>query len=139
MSSTLQTRAHELPVESPPASRIVPALVAGSHVHIECPSWCSLDHVAENEGHLVDVHHRGATSDLIVPTAGPEVELLLSTYLWSDAFSTRVAERAPVVVIDDGSEGFHLSPAQAVLFAARVEQFAARIRDLASAAVGVPA
>jgi hypothetical protein len=117
-----------------PALRIVPALVNGNRVHIECRDWCTTDHVAENERHLEDIAHAGALADLVVPGGEPGYRLLAHARLGADPFAPEAQDRAPFVVIDDGSEGFHLTPPQAAQFADRLEAFAEQIRDLARTA-----
>ncbi|MEU1071892.1 MULTISPECIES: hypothetical protein [unclassified Streptomyces] len=117
-----------------PGVRLVPALVHGQRVWLECESWCVLDHVAENERHLEDVAHAGPMTDLVVPGGEPDYRLLAHACLWSDNFAPRPEDRVPVVVIDDGSEGHHLSPGEAEEFADRLIAFAVAVRALGRAA-----
>jgi len=123
------------PPSAGPASsvtpRIVPALVNGNRVHIECLPWCTTDHVAENERHLEDVAHAGALTDLVVPGGEPGYRLLAHARVGADLFAPEVQDRAPFVVIDDGSEGFHLAPTEAEVFADRLMAFAEQVRALA--------
>lgn len=114
-----------------PAPRIVPALVNGRPVYIECRPWCTTDHVAENERHLEDVAHSGALTDLVVPGGEPGYRLLAHARLGADLFAPEPEEQVPFVVIDDGSEGFHLTPAEAGVFAERLMAFAGEVRALA--------
>lgn len=111
--------------------RIVPALVNGQRVYIECQSWCVTDHVAENERHLEDVAHSGALADLVVPGGEPGYRLLAHARLGADLFAPTPKEQAPFVVIDDGSEAFHLSPGEADVFADGLVAFAEKVRALA--------
>ncbi|WP_405888826.1 hypothetical protein OG762_36730 [Streptomyces sp. NBC_01136] len=115
-----------------PAPRIVPALVNGQQVYIPCATWCITDHVAENERRLEDVAHVGPSSDLVVPGGEPGYRLLADARLGADLFAPVLEERAPFVVIDDGSEGFHLTPQQAWQFVERLTAFAEQVRALAA-------
>ncbi|MFE4857329.1 DUF6907 domain-containing protein [Streptomyces sp. NPDC056670] len=112
------------------AGRLSPALIHGQPVWLPCESWCITDHIAENEGFLEDVSHSGAMVDLVVPGGEPSYRLLAHARLSVDPFAPREEDRAPFVVIDDGSEDFRLSPGQADVFADRLEAFARRMRAL---------
>ncbi|MEV6547962.1 hypothetical protein AB0M57_04540 [Streptomyces sp. NPDC051597] len=114
--------------------RLVPALIHGQRVHLECPIWCVTDHVAENERHLEDVAHAGPLTDLAVPGGDPFYRLLAHARLGLDNYAPRPEDRVPVVVIDDGSEGHHLSPGEADEFADRLIAFAVTVRALARVA-----
>ncbi|MCT9092889.1 hypothetical protein N4G70_29050 [Streptomyces sp. ASQP_92] len=111
-----------------PAARLSPALIHGQPVWVQCPVWCVADHVAENEGFLEDVAHSGAMVDLVVPGGEPSYRLLVHARLGSDPFGPRPEERGPFVVIDDGSEGHHLSAVEAEEFAVRLVAFAEQVR-----------
>ncbi|WP_434092550.1 DUF6907 domain-containing protein [Streptomyces griseorubiginosus] len=71
--------APEASVTPPP--RLRPALVNGSPCYVECPPWCSEDHVAANERHLEDVCHTSGAVDLVAPRQGGAAHLLLLTRL----------------------------------------------------------
>lgn len=116
--------------------RLVPALVGGHRIWIEHPDWCVMDHVAENERHLEDVAHSGSMTDLVVPGGEPAYRLLAHVRLGADFFAPRAEDRGPFVVIDDESEGHHLTPAQADEFAVRLITFAEAVRALARVAGG---
>ena len=134
---TLAIPAPAVATSAPAASvtpRLSPALVNGNRIHIECKEWCVTDHVAENERHLEDVAHAGALTDLVVPGGEPGYRLLAHARLGADLFAPEAQDRAPFVVIDDGSEGFHLTPKQAGQFADSLVVFAEEIRALARAA-----
>lgn len=124
------------PIEQPSVSpaestaRLSPALVHGQPVWLQCPVWCVTDHVAENEVFLEDVAHSGVMVDLVVPGGEPSYRLLAHARLGADSFVPRAEDRAPFVVIDDGSEGFQLSPAEAEVFADRLVAFAVQVRAL---------
>src|SRR5690606_3060292 len=57
-------------------TRLVPALVGrsnnpGTIVHIECPDWCTVDHVADRALFLEDINHQGAPASLRLPADHP--------------------------------------------------------------------
>lgn len=114
-----------------PALRIVPALVNGQRIFVECPTWCSMDHVAENERHLEDLYHGGNFSDLKLRRSSGELELLMFARLGLDPYSPDPDRRMPFIVIDDGSDCADLTPVQAEEFADSLVAFASKIRDLA--------
>ncbi|MFD5790734.1 DUF6907 domain-containing protein [Streptomyces sp. NPDC127037] len=116
--------------------RLRPAMVGGKPVHIECPSWCYLDHVAENEGFLVDVYHCGDTVSLMAPRMGGAAQPVLHARLNADSFGTDVAHQAPHVIVDDETEFAHMTPEQAREFASNLEAFAAQVRAMAEQAAG---
>jgi hypothetical protein len=120
-----------------PAPRIVPALVNGQQVYIPCSTWCTTDHVAENERHLEDIAHCGALTDLVLPGGEPAVRLLGHVRLGADLFAPEPEDRRTVVVFDDRSEMFHLSPDEADEFADRLVAFAEQVRALAQVARGL--
>lgn len=122
------------PAPAEAALRLVPALVHGQRVYVECPSWCVSDHVAENERHLEDIAHAGPMADLVVPGGGPGYQLLVHARLGADLFAPRADDRATFVVIDDGAEGFQLTPQEADVFADRLLAFAMSVRALGRAA-----
>lgn len=110
------------------APRLRPALVNGRRIHVECPAFCVTDHVADAVRHLEDLEHAGAMSDLVIP-GGPGYRLLAHARLGSDPFGGD-SSRGPYVVVDEGSEPFLMSPAEAAVFADRLEVFAQRVRAL---------
>nr|WP_189764671.1 hypothetical protein [Streptomyces xanthochromogenes] len=77
--------------------------------------------------------HSGAMVDLVVPGGEPSYRLLVHARLSVDPFAPREEDRAPFVVIDDGSEDFRLSPSQADVFADRLIAFAQQVRALGRA------
>ncbi|MFJ3088947.1 DUF6907 domain-containing protein [Streptomyces sp. NPDC086838] len=114
--------------------RLRPAMVGGKPIHIECPSWCYLDHVAENEGFLVDVYHCGDSAALMAPRMGGAPQPVLHARLNADSFGTDVAHQAPHVIVDDETEFAHMTPDQALEFASNLEAFAAQVRAMAEQA-----
>lgn len=121
------------------APRLRPALVGGKPIHIECPDWCIIDHVAEGEGFLVDVYHGSDSADLMGPQMAEQPEPLLHARLNSDPFGTDTAHHAPHIVVDDEVELFFMAPVQALEFADNLTAFAAQVRALAKRAAQHPA
>lgn len=121
------------PLESPaPSRRIVPALIDGAPLYVDCPAWCVLDHVAENEGALEDLFHAGDQAELFVPhpgDAGPQ--LLVTVRLNEDPFLLRRGDRGSSVCVDAGADPFMLSAREANEFADDLVAFAARVRAAA--------
>ncbi|MER6778450.1 MULTISPECIES: DUF6907 domain-containing protein [unclassified Streptomyces] len=117
--------------------RLVPAVVGGHQIWIECPSWCTVDHVAYSEGFLEDVWHCGDNADLFAPRIGKSPDLALYARLGLDPFDSDPGRRRAFVTVDDGSEGFYMAPDQADQFADNLEAFAEKIRAMARTARGV--
>lgn len=118
-----------------PHSRIVPALVSGTRIFIECFAWCTVDHVTTPEGFIEDIWHGGDYADLNVPCIGKSPDLLAFARLGVDPTSSDLAKRQAFVSVDDGGEGYEMTPVQAVEFAGNLEVFAAQIRVMAAKAV----
>jgi hypothetical protein len=112
----------------------VPAVVCGTRIFIECPSWCTVDHVESAEGHIEDVWHGGDYVDLSVPRIGRDSELLAFARIGIDPVSSDPAKRSAFVFVDDGGEGYEMSPDQADVFADDLERFASQIRAMARTA-----
>lgn len=113
-----------------PAARLRPALVNGQRCAVYCPSWCTTDHVAENERHLVDVTHEGASVDLLVPRQEGSVQLLASARVLASDSGT-VEERRPFVAVDfEDVQSLYLSPAEVDAAADVVAEFEGRLRAL---------
>lgn len=113
------------------AHRIVPAIVHGRQIHIECPSFCTVDHVASPEGFIEDIWHAGDYADLMAPRMGKSPELALFARLGLDPYDSDPARHQTFVTVDDGGEGYYMAPDQAEEFADNLEAFAARIREMA--------
>ncbi|MFF4346771.1 DUF6907 domain-containing protein [Streptomyces sp. NPDC001530] len=115
------------------SARLVPALINGRTVRIECLPWCVTDHVAESERSLEDVAHAGALTDLVVPGGEPGLRLLAHVRLGADSYAPDPADQDPFLVVSDGSESHHLNPKQAGQFADNLIAFAEQVRSLAHA------
>lgn len=133
---SVPTVATVLPAECSPEAggpRLRPALVNGSPCHVECPPWCTEDHVASAVRFLEDLEHAGEMADLVIP-GGPGYRLLAHARLGSDPFADAESQRSTYVLVDDQSEPFVMNPAEAAVFADRLEAFGAQLRILAAAA-----
>jgi hypothetical protein len=137
---TLAIPAPAVATSAPAASvtpRISPALVNGQRVWLECPSWCTEDHVAANERHLEDVCHGSRAADLIVPRQDGSARLMLLTRLIAGDYGSD-EDREPLVTVDvDDVQGMYLSPKEADDFADGLVAFAEEIRALARTARGL--
>lgn len=131
MTTTVQPTAGTLPAiptQTAPTRRIVPALIDAMPVYVECSSWCTIDHVAQNLKFLEDVWHGSDGVDLSAPDG---LGLVLFARLGTDPYSRKPERRGPFVVIDDGSDCVNLTPAQAEEFADSLLVFAAQVRAMA--------
>lgn len=121
----------------PPAqsgTRLVPALVGrstdrGTIVHIECPDWCTVDHVADRSVFLEDINHQGAPASLRLPADHPArvpVEVYLSWWPASPGEAAR-----PCLSVDIDTEVMVYGRAAALALADQVAAFAENVRELA--------
>lgn len=120
-----------------PPPRLRPALVNGQRIHVECPSWCTEDHVATNERYLEDVYHGSRVADLVAPRLGSVPQLLLMTRLIAGDGGSEEARRPLVTVDVDDVNGMYLEPDEADAFAASLIAFAEQVRSLAQVARGM--
>lgn len=116
------------------ARRLSPALIKGTKIFIQCPEWCTVDHVAANENHIEDVWHAGEYADLNVPQMNGNPELLVFARIGIDEQSDDPGMRNAFLFVDDGNSGFYMTPEQAVDFADNLHAFAARVRGMAKQA-----
>ncbi|MGQ4343546.1 DUF6907 domain-containing protein [Streptomyces sp. SAS_275] len=124
------------PIPAQPTPNLSPALVNGQRVWVECPHWCTEDHIAANERHLEDVCHTSGAADLIAARKDSAPHLLLLTRLIAGTGST-AEDRQPLVTIDvDDVTGMYLEPADADRFADDLVAFAQQVRALARTARG---
>lgn len=113
-----------------PTSRISPALVNGQRIFLECPAWCTEDHVAVNERHLEDVCHSSAVVDLVSPRDSGPTRLL--AYARVIAGNSTSLEDQPQVTVDfDDIQGMYLQAQDADEFANNLIAFAQQVRTLA--------
>ncbi|OLZ72544.1 hypothetical protein AVW11_03900 [Streptomyces amritsarensis] len=117
--------------------RLAPVFVQGQRILIECPAWCTVDHIASDEISLADVWHGSDYANLSAPRMGMDPELVLFARLGIDSYSSKPELRDSFVVIGDGAEGYYMAPDQADQFAANLVAFAAQIQAMADTARGV--
>ena len=127
MTTTVQP-----PASAGPETRIVPALIDGTRVFIECPTWCTIDHVRENQKFLVDVWHSGEFADLEAPGPNGIPDLLAYARIGIDPFSSDETMRHPFLFVEDGSnaKGSYLDAENAEKFADTLVTFAEKIRAM---------
>jgi len=115
--------------------RIVPALIDGSPVYLDCPTWCTIDHVRDNQKYLVDVWHSGPFADLEAPRRGSTPGLVAYARLGLDPFSEDEEMRKPFVFVEDGNsaEGSYMGKAEATQFAANLIAFGEKVLAMANA------
>lgn len=136
MSTTVQ------PPASQPAAlsdrQIVPALVDGQTVYLECPTWCMIDHVHDSQKFLEDIWHSGTFADLEAPRRNGSPSVIAYARLGLDPFSRDEEMRRPFIFVEDGgsSEGSYMEAEHAEQFADNLEAFAAKIRAMAAAMRG---
>ncbi|MFF7577545.1 DUF6907 domain-containing protein [Streptomyces sp. NPDC008061] len=113
-------------------ARLRPAKVREGRIYIECPAWCTKDHVYDGETALIDVYHSGDPVDLMVPHLGEDAQPLVHVRLNADTFATDVPLQAPMLVVDDETDTFHMSPEQGLKFADDLIAFAEQVRAMAT-------
>lgn len=116
--------------------RLSPALVRGTRIFVECPEFCTVDHVDEGANHVEEIWHAGDYADLNVPNMTGKTSLLAFARLGVDEQATEPGMRTPFIVVDEGRDGFYLTPQQADEFADNLNAFASRIREMARVAKG---
>ncbi|WP_430542504.1 DUF6907 domain-containing protein [Streptomyces iconiensis] len=115
-----------------PKKDIVPALIGGARVYIECPEWCTVDHVATSERCLADLSHASTFADLHVPTGGRE--FLFHAALFSMPYAEEDPDSPPHMFVDDErQDGIRLDADGATEFADRLITMAAQVRRMAQA------
>lgn len=122
-------------------TRIVPALIDGQRCYLECPAWCVIDHVRENQRFIEDVWHSGEFADLEAPRRNGTPDLLAYARLGIDPFSRDEAMRRPFLFIEDGNtaEGSYMDAEHAETFADNLVAFAEKIRSMGRALKAVTA
>lgn len=112
--------------------RIVPALIDNQRVFLECPAWCVIDHVKDNQKYLVDVWHSGEFADLEAPRLKSTPSLLAYARLGIDPFSDDAAMRQPFIFVEDGNsaEGSYMDAEHAEKFADNLAAFAEKVRSM---------
>lgn len=127
-----------------PGHRLVPAKVGHTNdtsviVYIECPNWCTEDHVGEPARNIEDVMHRGDTASVTVRTGleflRSKVTHQLFAYLESDPVAKDgLLHAAHVVVEDGGNEYAYMTADMTEQLADELIGFASELRHLARTA-----
>ena len=118
-----------------PGYRLVPALVGrstdpGTVAHVECPDWCTVDHLAEKAVFLEDVSHKGERAAMsLSPSRGDRVpvEVYLSEWPASNGEDGR-----PFLAVDVDYEVSNYGRAAALALADQLVAFAENVRRLAA-------
>jgi hypothetical protein len=118
--------------EPKPGHRFVPALIGrstdpGIIAHVECPSWCTVDHIAAHSVFLEDLNHEGEHRAMsFSPSSGDRVpvEVYLTQWPGSGEAQTQLA-----VDLDYEVETYDRTAALAL--ADQLVAFAADVRRLA--------
>lgn len=111
---------------------IVPALVDGQTVYIQCEAWCTNDHVRDSQKFLEDIWHSGPFADLEAPHRNGTPSVLAYARLGLDPFASDEAMRRPFLFVEDGvsGEGSYMDAEHADQFADNLEAFAAKVRAM---------
>lgn len=114
---------------------VVPALIDGQTVYLECPTWCTIDHVRENQKFLEDIWHTGPFADLEMPRRNGAPSLLAYARLGIDPFSRDEEMRRPFIFVEDGDTavGSYMEAEHAEQFADNLVAFAEKIREMGRA------
>ncbi|MFJ4637559.1 DUF6907 domain-containing protein [Streptomyces hygroscopicus] len=89
----------------PPSPRLVAAVVRGQRIAVPCPSWCVVDHSAENLADLPDLSHYGRRISLAVPQFSGDPELVLIAYMAQWPWATDEHEGRPYVALEACDSG----------------------------------
>lgn len=127
-----------LPMRTPmpsvprPGYRFVPALIGrstdpGVIAYVECPSWCTVDHIAQHSSYLEDVNHEGERRAMcFTPSKGPRVPVEVFLTQWP---GTHEPQTQLAVDLDYEVETYDRTAALAL--ADQLVAFAADVRRLA--------
>ncbi|MFD9430334.1 DUF6907 domain-containing protein [Streptomyces sp. NPDC060002] len=134
-------RAYPLPTPRP-GSRFVPAALGKPAdgqviVYVECPLWCTQDHIKDWVQHAEDIDHWGDDSanwDSDCITRPGERMLALDARLHSDPVAADPRLRAAHVLMDDETTQVFLTPEMADKTADDLIAMAAQLRHLAQRA-----
>ncbi|MEU8525282.1 hypothetical protein AB0C77_06715 [Streptomyces sp. NPDC048629] len=134
MSTTVSTRGSEISTATLQAPRLVPAVLSGARMHIDCPRWCVVDHAADPGALIEDLSHESDYVDLEASIVNKPDGLQLFARLGLDPLSADPWRQQPFLLIDGGSGPDDLTLDAADEFADSLVGFAAQIRELARAA-----
>ncbi|MEU1663603.1 hypothetical protein ABZ547_08305 [Streptomyces sparsogenes] len=127
------TQQSSVPAVTPPSSpRLVAALVRGQRIAIPCPSWCVVNHSAQDLAFLEDLSHASVAVTLPVRQFDGSVEEVLAAQVVQWPFAR---EGEPYLSVDADGSGEcneYRGPA-GLAFADQLVAHAERIRRLVSA------
>lgn len=112
------------------SGRMVPARIAGAPVVIPCPSWCTVDHVAQDARWAEDVYHASPRISLAAPSVTGTTEV---TEAWVSQYPfSRSGDTTPRLAFDAAGTGevAELGRDAALAFADQFEAHAKRLRDM---------
>jgi hypothetical protein len=124
-----------------PDHRLVPARIGRTNdtsviVYVECPLWCTDDHVAEPVVNAVDISHTSSSEGLGVPSLlknGLAHEMFAA--IQSDPVAADPRLRAAHIIVEDGSNDYaFLTPEMTDELADKAVAFASHLRSLARTA-----
>jgi hypothetical protein len=123
-----------------PGFRLVPATVGRTGrtqvtVWIECPTYCTVDHVAEPEGSIEDIAHQGEDFGIVAPSmTGGSSEVELYARLYSDPASPDPRMRGPHLLIGNGlTPDAQMTAADAERWLGELIDFTAQLRHAVQA------
>jgi hypothetical protein len=125
-----------------PGHRLVPAKVGrdsetGVIVYIECPNWCTEDHVIEPVRNIEDVMHRSDGANVYVPTFGyGAYPVQMHAWIESDPVAKDPQFRAAHITVQDvsGNAFANLTPDMGEQVADELIGFASELRHQARTA-----
>ncbi|KPC61349.1 hypothetical protein ADL35_48950, partial [Streptomyces sp. NRRL WC-3753] len=124
--------AYSLTLTAEALPRMAAVFVHDQRTSLECPTWCTVDHAAENPRHLEDVHHEGAPVRLSMPLYnGSETVMVARLAQWPFAPGENRGRTYLAVDPDGRDEDAALYRDAALAFADQLAAHAAGIRRLA--------
>lgn len=124
-----------------PGMRLAPARVGRpgnvQSIYVECPSWCTQDHVEDWQYDIEDIEHTGARFSVEVPTMADSSEPLYEWYgrVSSDPWSSDLRMRSAHVLVGDCSrEDARLTPDMTDELADKVIAYGLELRAAARVA-----
>ncbi|WP_435861914.1 DUF6907 domain-containing protein [Streptomyces sparsogenes] len=117
---------------SPPSPRLVAAVVRGQRIPVPCPSWCVVDHSAQDLAFLEDLSHAGETVTLPVRQFDGSLERILAAQLVEWPFTEKNEAYLSVDADGSGECNEYRGPA-GLAFADQLVAHAERIRRLVGA------
>lgn len=105
-------------------------------IHVECATWCVLDHADERHAAVEDVSHRGDVDHVHVPTMCDDFYSAFEIYtqLYSDPTNDDPRMRVAAVIVTDGTNDAYQTPDMADETADELISFAMKLKTAARAA-----